>query len=155
LTVGDIIEHTKHMLSREHGRALLDRSWGPGDGRPVDEMKVAIDQCLLEYLTSGDLAEAGRCIRELNAPFFFHEVVKRAVVLGIDRNAEEQQQISNFLFHLYEQDMLSAQQTVKGFRRLYDLIGDLKLDSPHAPEILDGFTKRAIADAVLPADFKA
>ena len=45
----------------------------------VEDMKIALDQCLQEYLLSGDLGEATRCIRELNAQLFFHEVVKRAV----------------------------------------------------------------------------
>lgn len=37
---GDIIDHAKRMLSRDHGGARLERVWGPGDGRPVQEMKV-------------------------------------------------------------------------------------------------------------------
>ena len=57
---GEIVEHAKRMLSRDHGGGLLDRSWGPGDGRPVADMKVALDQCLQEYLLSGDLPEAAR-----------------------------------------------------------------------------------------------
>jgi programmed cell death protein 4 len=44
------------------------------DGRPVEEMKIAIDQLLQEYLLSSDLEEATRCIKELNAPLFSHEV---------------------------------------------------------------------------------
>lgn len=49
---------------------------GYADGRPVEEMKIAIDQLLQEYLLSSDLEEATRCIKELNAPLFAHEVVK-------------------------------------------------------------------------------
>ena len=83
---GEVVEHAKRMLSRDHGGGLLDRSWGPGDGRPVADMKVALDQCLQEYLLSGDLPEAARCIRELNAKFFLHEVVKRAVSHAVDKS---------------------------------------------------------------------
>ena len=38
---GDVVEHAKRMLSREHGSTLLERAWGPGDGRPVQDLKVS------------------------------------------------------------------------------------------------------------------
>ena len=50
---GEIVVQAKLLLSREHGGTKLERIWGPGDGRPVSEMKVAIDQCCEEYLLSG------------------------------------------------------------------------------------------------------
>lgn len=40
--------------------AQLERIWGPGDGRPVKEMKVAVDLLIQEYVMSGDLDEAAR-----------------------------------------------------------------------------------------------
>ena len=33
---GDIIDYAKRMLSRDHGGAKIEKSWGPGDGRPVE-----------------------------------------------------------------------------------------------------------------------
>jgi programmed cell death protein 4 len=57
---GDIVEHAKRMLSREHASAMLERPWGPGDGRPVQELKVAVDLLLQEYILSSDTAEACR-----------------------------------------------------------------------------------------------
>jgi programmed cell death protein 4 len=142
------------MLSRDHGGGLLDRSWGPGDGRPVEEMKVAVDQCLQEYLYSGDVDEAARCIHELNAKLFYHEVVKRAVVHALDKSAEQQQQMSNLLQYLMERDQLSASQAVKGFQRLNGMIGELVLDSPTASAVVSNFISRAVEDGVLPSDFK-
>ena len=150
---GDIVVHAKRMLSRDHGGGLLDRSWGPGDGRPVEEMKVAVDQCLQEYLLSGDVQEAARCIHELNAKMFYHEIVKRAVVLAMDKSADQQEQMSNLLSYLMERDQLTTSQAAKGFKRLDGLISELVLDTPTAASILAQFTARAIEDRVLPEDF--
>jgi programmed cell death protein 4 len=152
---GDIVEHAKRMLSREHGGGLLDRTWGPGDGRPVEELKVALDQCLEEYLLSSDLTEAARCIKELNAKLFYHEVVKRAVVMVISRTHEDQIQMSKLLKFLRDSDQMSSTQAIKGFRRLYGILSDLALDAPNAKAVVNDFTQRAIADGVLAADFKA
>jgi hypothetical protein len=43
---GEIVDHAKRMLSHNHSGALLEHVWGPGDGRPVEDLKVAVDQLL-------------------------------------------------------------------------------------------------------------
>ena len=151
---GEIVEYSKRMLSRDHAGAKLERIWGPGDGRPVDEMKVAVDQLLAEYLVSGDPDEASRCIKELNAPEFFHEIVKRAVSLVVDKDEGPQQVISNLLIALTEKDLLTQAQLIKGFKRLYDRLDDMVLDAPKAPTVLAKFTAWAIDEQLLPQDFK-
>ena len=145
--------HAKRMLSRDHGGGLLDRSWGPGDGRPAEDMKIAIDQCLQEYLLSGDLNEAARCIHELNAKLFYHEVVKRAVVLALDKSIEQQEHMSALLTYLMERDQLTSSQAAKGFKRLNGMLSELILDTPTAATILEQFTARALEDKVLPEEF--
>ena len=43
---GDVVEVAKKKLSINHGTVRLEKGWGPGDGRPVEELKVSIDQLL-------------------------------------------------------------------------------------------------------------
>lgn len=83
---GDVvIEKAVSLLSREHCNARLERVWGPGDGRPVEELKVDMDQLLQEYLLSSrELDEAARCVNELQAPHFHHELVKRGVFAAME-----------------------------------------------------------------------
>src|SRR3546814_6665945 len=90
---GDVIEHAKRMLSRDHSGAKLERVWGPGDSRPVQDLKVAIDQLLAEYLYARQLEEAARCVRELQAPHFEHEIVKRAIGKALDKTTEDRTSI--------------------------------------------------------------
>lgn len=151
---GDIVDSAKLMLSREHCGARLEHSWGPGDGRPVDEMKVVVDQLLEEYLTSADLEEAVRCTVELHSPHFYHEVVKRAVRHAVDKSVDQQQLMSVLLARLAQDGLLSIQQAEKGFDRLYGLLPDMSLDTPNASEVLRGFTARAIDDGVLSGDYQ-
>jgi len=151
---GDIVDMAKLMLSREHCGARLDHSWGPGDGRPVEEMKVVVDQLLEEYLTSADLEEAVHCTVELQSPHFYHEVVKRAVRHAIDKSIDQQQLMSTLLSRLAQDGLLSIQQAEKGFDRLHGLLPDMSLDTPYASEVLRGFTVRAIEDGVLSAAYQ-
>lgn len=150
---GDIVEHAKKLLSREHGGAKLEHIWGPGDGRPVEAMKIAIDQLLQEYLLSRQLDEANRCIRELNASHFHHEIVKRAVTQALDKPEEQRQAMSSMLSYLVAEDVISHQQVLQGFKRVSALVPELTLDTPSAPVLVAEFVARAIQDGILPADF--
>ncbi|CAM9896305.1 unnamed protein product [Discosporangium mesarthrocarpum] len=76
---GEIVKGARRLLSRDHVLSRLEKVWGPGDGRPVEELKVAIDQLLVEYLQSKQLDEAATCVKELDCAHFHHEIVKRAV----------------------------------------------------------------------------
>jgi programmed cell death protein 4 len=146
---GEIVDQAKILLSRDHGGARLEKSWGPGDGRPVQEMKIEIDQCMQEYLISGDIEEACRCIAEMNAPFFAHEVVKRAIINALDRNEEKHKSMSNLLTHMFKSEIISPYQVSKGFEKLANGMQDLVLDTPGAAGIISGFEERARNDGLL------
>lgn len=150
---GDVVVQAKTLLSLHHGGAKLERIWGPGDGRSVEELKVALDQLLQEFILSGDIDEASRCIFELNSPQFYHEVVKRAVVNALDLAPEKQALMSELIAYLVERDQLTQLQAKKGFDRLHSLLPDLVLDSPSAVISLNGFVARAKADGALPDSY--
>jgi programmed cell death protein 4 len=150
---GEIIDHSRLLLSRDHGGAKLEKIWGPGDGRPVEEMKIVVDQVINEYLLSSDLDEAIRCLKEMNSIQFFHEIVKRAIVLSMDKTSLQRKAISELFHDLSEIQLLTNSQAEKGFNRLYESLNDLILDTPHAKEILEEFTKQAIIDQVLPSTY--
>lgn len=150
---GEVVEQAKLMLSREHGSAKLEHSWGPGDGRPVWEMKIEIDQLLQEYLLSKDVTEAVRCIAELKSPLYYHEILKRAVCNALDKPTNEQRCMSELLLQLTRRELMSAQQAEKGFNRLHRMLPDLLLDTPTAAGVLNEFTARAMSDGVLRADY--
>eukprot|EP00599_Poterioochromonas_sp_BG-1_P015461 CAMPEP_0173163868 /NCGR_PEP_ID=MMETSP1105-20130129/20184_1 /TAXON_ID=2985 /ORGANISM="Ochromonas sp., Strain BG-1" /LENGTH=365 /DNA_ID=CAMNT_0014084021 /DNA_START=121 /DNA_END=1219 /DNA_ORIENTATION=- len=151
---GEIVDQARLLLSRDHGGAKLEKIWGPGDGRPVEEMKVAVDQLLLEYILSSDLDEAIRCLTELNASQFFHEVVKRAVVLGMEKTEEQRKALSELFAELAGIQLMAQSQAEKGFNRLYESLPDLTLDTPNASQILEDFVSRAVKDKVVSANYK-
>jgi len=150
---GEIIDHAKAMLSRDHAGAKLEHSWGPGDGRPVEDLKVAIDLIIDEFLVNGDAMEATRCLVEVNAPQFYHEIVKRMITASMDKSAEQQERMSELIHNLHRNEILSNQQAAQGFQKLHDKMADIVLDTPTAPRILAEFTERAKRDGVLSAAF--
>lgn len=143
-----VVEKALGLLNREHCTARLERVWGPGDGRPVDELKKEMDQLLKEYLLSRELDEAARCVKELEAPHFHHELVKRGVTVSMEMEAgnktEEHMDAMAALFgFLVRNAIVSEYQVQKGLSRLYKLLPDLSLDVPAAPKLLEEFEKLA------------
>jgi programmed cell death protein 4 len=60
----------------KHGLVRLDNVWGVGGGlRPVKYLTRQMALLLQEYLSSGDLQEATRCLLDLEVPHFHHELV--------------------------------------------------------------------------------
>ena len=151
---GSIVDSAKRMLVLGPSGANIERIWGPGDGRPVEEMKVSIDTMLIEFLSSSDLEEACRCIQELNAPQLMHEIIKRAITIVLDKDDGAQQSISNLLIFLVEKDMITTGQAEKAFKRLHDRLDDLVLDVPNAGSTLAKFTAWAVQEDILSSKFK-
>jgi programmed cell death protein 4 len=160
----EVIEKAVTLLSREHCNARLEKVWGPGDGRPVEELKKDMDQLLQEYLLSRELDEAARCVKELDAPHFHHELVKRGVFSAMEMDGGGNHASSGDTFteapsnmdamaalfgFLVRNAIVSEQQVKKGVERLHKLLPDLSLDVPAAPALLEAFEKMALEQGCL------
>jgi len=147
----EVTEKAVTLLSREHCTARLEKIWGPGDGRPVSALKEVIDQLIEEYLLSRELDEAARCVREMEAPHFHHELVKRGVKIamekdGLDHNETEVSAldaIAALFSFLVKNAIVSEYQVSKGVSRLHKVLADIKLDVPAAPAMLEEFEEMA------------
>lgn len=141
-------------LSIKHATARMEKGWGPGDGRPVEELKIAIDQLTKEYLLSRDLEEAAHCVRELNVPHFHHEVVKRGITNSLEEGGDlNPEALSSLLAYLVTQEIVSEEQLRKGFERFKLVIDDVALDIPNAPKLFQGIVAHAKSDGILPSNF--
>lgn len=165
-----VIARAISLLNREHSTARLEKIWGPGDGRPVEELKQDMDLLLKEYLASRELDEAARCVKELDARHFHHELVKRGVVCAMEMDggkqvlvesnhdpvSESEEELSNLdamaaLFgFLVRNAIVSENQVQKGLVRLHQLLDDIKLDIPSAPKLLVSFEKMVTQQGCLP-----
>ena len=159
---GDIVvEKAVGLLSREHCTARLERVWGPGDGRPIEELKQDMDKLLQEYLMSHELDEAARCVKELEARHFHHELVKRGVFAAMvedGKNASSEkphgslEAMAALFGFLVRNVIISENQIVKGVHRLHQVLPDMKLDVPAAPMLLEEFEKLASEQGCLPSN---
>lgn len=104
-----------------------------------------------EYLLSRELDEAASCVRELKAPHFHHELVKRGVKIAMEedgrdhapRESSSLDAMAALFKFLVENAIVSEYQVAKGSSRLRKILPDLRLDVPAAPKMLDEFEEMA------------
>jgi len=144
---------TIHSL---HKPSMIGKIWGPGDGRPVAERKREISLLLGEYLIGGDMVEATRCTKELESPYYMHELVKQAIVATVDQMPTERKLVMELFQHLYTEQLLRGNQLLQGFERTLERMDDLTLDVPNALAVFsEAFVTPAIAAGWLPESFSA
>jgi len=139
------------LLNMKHGLVRLDNVWGVGGGlRPVKYLIKQIVLLLKEYLCSGDIEEASRCLRELEVPHFHHELVYEAVVMVIESMHEKTEEaMCKLLQALFRSFIISIDQMKNGIERIYDVMPDIVIDVPAAYNILERFVIRCKSAGIL------
>ncbi|XP_059577241.1 transcription factor LBX2 isoform X2 [Alligator mississippiensis] len=163
----DFLEHYKGRVDCEHARAALDRAavllrikrdvnhldnvWGVGGGqRPVKHLIKEMSLLLREYLLSGEVSEAERCLRQLEVPHFHHELVYEAVVLVLESTGETPvAMMVRLLKVLWETGLVTLDQMNRGFQRVYEELGDISLDVPLAHGLLEKLVDLCFEEGVI------
>lgn len=127
---------------------IVERRWGSSKVKSVEDVKAKINNFLIEYVVSGDKKEACRCIKDLKLPFFNHEIVKRSLIMAMERRQAEGQ-LLDFLKEASEEGFINSSQMTKGFTRLIDAVDDLSLDIPNARGILKTLISKAASEGWL------
>jgi len=117
---------------------------------PVEDAKDKINKLLEEYETGGDIGEACQCIRDLNMPFFHHEVVKKALVMAMEKKNDR---LLNLLQECSSEGLITINQMMKGFTRVVDSLDDLALDIPNAREKFASYVEHAKVNGWLVSSF--
>lgn len=104
------------FISARHSRESLLRCWGGGSGWAVDDAKDKITELLEEYESGGDLGEARQCIRDLGISFFNHEVMKKALVMAMEKKNNDR--LLELLQQCFGEGLITINQMTKGFSRV-------------------------------------
>jgi len=111
--------------------------------RPVKYLVKKIVLLLKEYLCSGDIKEATRCLQELEVPHFHHELVYESVVMVIESMHEKTDEaMCKLLQALFRSFVITIDQMKNGFERVYDFMPEIAIDVPAAYTILERFVNR-------------
>ncbi|XP_065528311.1 programmed cell death protein 4 isoform X2 [Lathamus discolor] len=140
------------LLSMTKGGKRIDSVWGSGGGQQsVKHLVKEIDMLLKEYLLSGDVLEAERCLQELEVPHFHHELVYEAIVMVLESTGEKTfKMILDLLKSLWKSSVITVDQMKRGYERVYCEIPDINLDVPHSYSVLERFVEECFQAGIIP-----
>ncbi|XP_031416308.1 programmed cell death protein 4a isoform X1 [Clupea harengus] len=139
------------LLSMKRGIMRLDNVWGVGGGqRPVKHLIKEMNLLLKEYLISGDVPEAERCLRDLEVPHFHHELVYEAVVMVLESKGDKAiKMMVKLLQAFWKMGLITLDQMNRGFQRVYDELPEINVDVPHAHSIMESFVDLCYQESVI------
>lgn len=146
----EIVRLARSLLAARLAGERILRCWGGGTGWAVEDAKDKINKLLEEFETGGGIREACQCIRDLNMPFFHHEVVKKALVMAMEKKNDR---LLNLLQECSSEGLITINQMVKGFTRIADSLDDLALDIPNARDKFASYVQQAKANGWLVSSF--
>jgi len=125
-------------------RSRLENVWGPATLSSVDRLRDEVNVILKEYLVTLDISEADRAIAELNSPSFKSQIVKQALYMAIESgNHKPRELILSLLSSWASSSLVSDYHLFHGFELAVRNIEEIKLDVPHAEDILNGLIAEA------------
>ncbi|KAF5192129.1 Programmed cell death protein [Thalictrum thalictroides] len=130
-TGAETVHMARSLIAARHAGERILRCWGGGTGWAVEDAKDKIAKLLEEYESGGVVGEACQCIRDLGMPFFNHEVVKKALVMAMEKKNDS---MLDLLQECFGEGLITINQMTKGFTRIRDGMEDLALDIPNAEE---------------------
>ncbi|KAL0284544.1 UNVERIFIED_CONTAM: ma3 domain-containing translation regulatory factor 1 [Sesamum calycinum] len=128
------------LTAARHAGERILRCWGGGTGWAVEDAKDKIQKLLEEYESGGVVSEACQCIRDLAMPFFNHEVVKKALVMAMEKKNDRMLEL---LQECFSEGLITINQMTKGFNRIKDGLDDLALDIPNAKDKFKFYVEHA------------
>ncbi len=63
--------------------------WGSGAKQTMEELRESVRMLVDEYLETGDAQEAVRCVQELGAPHYGHQVIKSLIFKAAETGEEQ------------------------------------------------------------------
>ncbi|KAJ7956119.1 programmed cell death protein 4-like [Quillaja saponaria] len=146
----ETVRMARSLIAARHAGERLLRCWGGGTGWAVEDAKDKILKLLEEYESGGVVSEACQCIRDLGMPFFNHEVVKKALVMAMEKKNDR---MLDLLQECFSEGLITINQMTKGFTRIKDSLDDLALDIPNAKEKFDFYVEHALKKGWLMPSF--
>eukprot|EP00302_Diacronema_sp_CCMP2436_P015422 CAMPEP_0179868094 /NCGR_PEP_ID=MMETSP0982-20121206/18599_1 /TAXON_ID=483367 /ORGANISM="non described non described, Strain CCMP 2436" /LENGTH=542 /DNA_ID=CAMNT_0021757655 /DNA_START=60 /DNA_END=1688 /DNA_ORIENTATION=+ len=119
----------------------------------VEEFKAKLADLVLEYFDSADVMEVIRQLEELQMPRHHEQLVRRAIMLSLERSDREREMAAVLIASLHVRRIISSTQVFDAFITLLEMSADLQLDCPTADAMLAHFLADAVLDGCLTPTF--
>ena len=145
-----VVQAAGAMLSARHSAERFSTCWHSRGASDAEALAAAISDLLKEYFVQGDSAEAVKCLRDLGAPHFHHELVFQALVSALEKPESVAPAALKLFKELGDSGEVSSTQFRLGFDRVKAQLEDLSLDMTQAPTLLPQYEAQGVEEGWLP-----
>jgi len=117
----------------------------------TEKFDYELTMLLDEYLSSLDLDEAIRCVRDLHTAYF-DRLISRAVMFAMDKK-QKNKDIVQLLSHLYKAGVLTHDHFTKAFGYIVEHLREIEIDVPKASETVAYFLAAALNETWISTTF--
>jgi len=116
----------------------------------VEEQATII---LDEFLSAGDVVDAGECIRDMRAPDFHPDFILFFVNSILEKKDKDREKLPAFFQGLAANGVFTTDQLSKGFSKILEILSDLLIDFPFVPKLVATSIGILIAENKLPLSY--
>lgn len=130
----EILSEASHLLNAPHGSIRMSKAWGVcGGNLNLKLLEKRINLLLREFISSNDIEEAERCLKDLNVPHFHHEFVFKLLMMAIETvSLDVPFRLIRLLNNSINTGFLAENMADEGFKRVEESLDDLIKDVPNA-----------------------
>jgi len=119
------------------------------EGFSDDDLEQQLSSILKDYLDSGDLKQTEIAIKELGTGTVLSKLVEIGITISLERNDRDREQTSKLFTALLQDNILTQDHLVKGFKSILESLKDLEVDIPFAPKLLGKFIGETVLSGCL------
>ncbi|KMT03399.1 hypothetical protein BVRB_8g190870 [Beta vulgaris subsp. vulgaris] len=114
-----------------------------------EELKRKTISLFEKYFNVQLLDEALICVEELKSSFYYSEIVREAINLGLEKNPPSVEQVAKLLEYLFAKKVLTATDISTGCLLYGQMMDDIAIDLPKAPNNFGEILGKPILDEAL------
>eukprot|EP01111_Echinosteliopsis_oligospora_P011802 TRINITY_DN3973_c0_g1_i1.p1 TRINITY_DN3973_c0_g1~~TRINITY_DN3973_c0_g1_i1.p1 ORF type:complete len:1353 (-),score=469.42 TRINITY_DN3973_c0_g1_i1:142-4200(-) len=100
--------------------------------KSMEEIEKELKTTLDEFATSGDAKEAAMCVKDLNSPSLFPDMVNHLVMAVLEKKDKDRERVTALLRACLEENVIPAAKMTEGFAMITSQMSDLVIDIPMA-----------------------
>jgi translation initiation factor 4G len=118
-------------------------------GLTEEQQRRKMKSFILEYVESQEMDEAVECLKEIGNPKLHPAVIVEAFSAALDAKAGKIIHFRNLICGLHKSNVLRSEAILEGLDETWDLLADLMIDAPQAPQLLGKYCVQLVEDDIL------
>jgi len=140
----------KKSKGKKKKKKPTDSKKSTSDGQlSDDDLEQQLSSILKDYLDLGDLKQTEVAIKEIGVPNALPKLVEVGITISLERNDHDREQTTKLFTTLFNDNILTQEHLVKGFKSILESLKDLEVDIPFASKLVGKIIGEIVLSGIL------